>query len=263
MILKPFAVKPLALISPVGGNAKLNRGVVHLSYPQYAGMRWESGGNTNLWVRGQFDGTQSVDFCSLMACNAQAGTTIRLRLGTSQAQVNGTAPYDSGALPLIDPARIREDGLYHSHLEIGALQSASWWRIDLGNHAGDFSASALILGKKRQSDRYANHDREFGYQDLGTLEIARNGVVAETDGEVLRTLLFRLGWTTEAEYFEKWAPLVSAKGRRQIVYWCFDPQNHAYRQDKSFLGYFGRDPFIRGNDRAKDNSMDFQLQALL
>lgn len=263
MIEKPFAVLPLALISPVGGNALSNRGVTHLAMPQYPGMRWQSSGNANLWVRGQFDGEQSVDFCSLMAANAQPGTTIRLRLGASQAEVDGTAPYDSGALPLIDPAKTRSDGLYHSHLELTAPEDASWWRIDIGGHTGDFSASALVMGQKRTAARFYNRDREFGFEDLGSLDISRNGVVAETDGFILRTLLFRLQWVSEDEYYDKWEPLFSRKGKRQLVYWCFDPQDSVRRQDKSYLGYFARDMFVRGNDFPKDNQMDFQLRALL
>lgn len=264
-IRKPICVVPLRLISPVAGNAKANRPVSHLALPEYTGMRWESDGNANLWARGQFDGTRPVDFCSLMACNAQAGTTIRLRLGTSQAQVDGTAPYDSGALTLIDPERTRDDGLYHSHLELPSVQNASWWRIDIGNHTGDFSASCLILGEKREPARFYNRDREIGSEDLGELDFSRNGIPADTPGHVLRTLLFRLQWVSDAEWWTKWAPLTArnADGSKKILFWCFDPESDARRQDKTFLGYLARDLFMRGNSFPRDNEVDFQLRAVL
>lgn len=262
-IQKPFAVLPLTLTGIATGNAKANRLATHLGQFQNAGMRWESNGNSNLWVRGQFNASSPVNFMSLMACNAQAGTTIRLRLGTSQAQVDGTAPYDSGALTLISPARTRTDGLYHSHLELPSVTNATWWRIDIGNHSGDFSASALVMGSKRTPARFYNRDREIGFEDLGSLDIARNGVIAETPGKVIRTLSFRLQWVSTAEYFDTWAPLFATKGKRQPVFIAFDPEPTVRRQDLSFLGFLSRDMFIRGNQFPLDNEADFALRAIL
>jgi len=264
-IRKPFAVFPLALVSPVGGNALANRAVTHLALPQYAGMRWQSNGNANLWVRGQFNGARRVDFMSLMAANAQPGTTIRLRLGTSQAEVDGAAPYDSTALPFIAPARTEASGLYHSHLELPSVVNATWWRIDISGHSGDFSASALILGERLEPAHFYNRDREIGFEDLGSFDISRNGVVADTPGTVLRTLLFRLGWVDEAEWWQKWAPmgLRDASGGKQPVFWAFDPEPTVYRQSKTFLGFMARDLFKRGNDQGTRNSMDVQLRGIL
>jgi len=264
-IRKPFAVLPNPLVNVVGGNAVSNRGVTHLALPQYPGMRWESDGNSNLWVRGQFSGTQAVNFISLMAANAQAGTTIRVRLGTSQAEVDGTAPYDSTALTLIAPARTEAGGLYHSHLELPSVVNASWWRIDIGGHTGDFSASALVFGLKRQAAFFYNRDREFGFEDLGSLEIARNGVVADTPGVVLRTLLFRLSWVDETEWYEKWHDLGLRKGdsSKRVVLWCFDPEATVRRQAKTYLGFMARDPFNRGNDVGTFNTLDIQFRSIL
>lgn len=259
----PFMVKPLDIGAVVGGNARTNQGVANLARLAYTGMVWRSDGNTNLWVRGSFASPQTIDFCALLAANAQPGTTIRLRLGSTQTQVDGTAPYDSGAVTFISPARTREDGLYHSHLELNAPVTATWWRIDIGNHTGDFQASGLVLGERFTPTRYYDRDFEYGHEDLGELEIARNGVIAETPGHVLRTLLFRLAWLTEAEYMASFKPILERYGRRALTYWCFDPESHAYRQDKSYLGYFRQDPFVRGNQRPREFTMEFQLRALL
>jgi hypothetical protein len=264
-IRKPFAVIPLNLIALVGGNGKINRPWTHLALPEYPGMVWETDGNDRLWVRGQFDGSKPVDFCSLMGTNAQAGTTLRLRLGTSQAEVDGTAPYDSAALPIIAPSRTEASGLYHSHLELPNVETATWWRIDIGSHTGDFSAAALILGEKLEPSNFYNRDREIGFEDLGALEVSRNGVIADTPGTVLRTLLFRLGWVEEEEFWSKWAPMAErrADGGKQIVFWAFDPEATVRRQAKTFLGFLSRDIFMRGNDFPKANQMDFQFRAIM
>ena len=262
-IEKPFAVLPLALSSIAAGNAKANRPASHLAQP-HPGMRWESDGSGNLWVRGRFDGVRAVNFASMMAANAQPGTTIRVRLGTTQAQVDGAAPYDSTALPFIAPARTRDDNLYHSHLEIPSVQNASWWRVDIAGHTADFSAAALVFGERRTPDRFYNRDREIGFEDLGSLEIVRNGVIADTPGVVMRTLLFRLQWVEDEEFWSRWAPLGlrNTDGSKRLIYWCFDPNLAARRQDKTFLGYMGRDIFMRGNDFPLANQMDFQFRGL-
>lgn len=263
-IRKPFAVLPLPLLGIASGNERSNRPASHLSLPQHPGIRWESSGASNLWVRGQFSGNQPVDFVSLMASNALAGTTIRVRLGTTQAQVDGTAPYDSTALPLISPARVEPSGLYHSHLELPSVANASWWRIDIGGHTGDFSASCLIFGQKREPSNFYNRDREVGFEDLGALEITRNGVVADARGCVLSTLLFRLGWVDEAEWWEKWAPmgLRDTQGSKRIIFWSFDPEPTIYRQRKTLIGYMARDLFKRGNEQGTRNTMDVQFRGL-
>jgi hypothetical protein len=264
-IRKPFAVMPLSLSGFATGNETTNRPASHLGLPQYPAMRWQSVGNTNLWVRGKFDGVEAVNFVSLMAANALPGTTIRVRLGTTLGQVDGTAPYDSGVLPFITPARTEESGLYHSHLELPTIENASWWRIDIGGHTGDFSASALIFGQRLEPSNFYNRDREIGFEDLGSLEIARNGVVADTPGYVLRTLLFRLQWVENEEFWTKWAPMAQRRpdGSKQIVLWAFDPEATARRQAQTFLGFMARDIFKRGNDLGNRNTMDFQFRAVL
>ena len=264
-IEKPFCVLPLPLTGITTNNARSNRGATHLALPEYSGMIWQTEGSAGgVFARGQFDGvTAAVNFMSLMGANAQPGTTIRLRLGTTQAEVDGAAPYDSGALTLISPARTRGDGLYHSHLELPSVVNASWWRIDIGGHTGDFSASALIMGEKRTPARFYNRDRELGYEDLGTLEISRNGVVAETPGVVLKAMLFRLGWVSEEEWWSLWASLFAGRGKRQVLYWCFDADATVRRQDKSYLGFMARDMFMRGGTSPMQNEVDVQFRASL
>lgn len=261
----PFAVRPLALASIASGNELTNRPAANLARVKYLPMTWKSSGNTDLWARGRFEGdaTEAVDFVSLVSANALPGTTIRVRLGTSQAEVDGTAPYDSGALTFIDPAITREDGLYHSHLELPSVENCSWWRIDIGGHTGDFEAAALIMGERITPARFYDADFEYGIEDLGTIEIARNGVVGETDGIVLRTLLFRLSWLSEAEYESDFRPMVEALGSRGFTFWCFDPAATAYRQAKTFLGHFGRPPFARGGQKPKTYAKEFQIRSII
>lgn len=173
------------------------------------------------------------------------------------------APAPQSTHPAYVPGPNANDGVRHSHLELPSTVDASWWRIDINAHSGDFQASSLILGTKRTPGRFYNRDRELGYEDFGALEISRNGVIAETPGVVLKTMLFRLGWVSEEEFYSTWAPLFSAKGKRQCLFWCFDPDVNVRRQDKTFLGFMGRDLFMRGGTAPTQNEVDVQFRSIL
>lgn len=259
----PFAVEPVLIGAVAGGNELANRPGSHLARLDYMGMVWRSSDAVNLWVRGQFSAVQTIDFVSLINAAAQAGTTIRVRLGNTQAEVDGTAQYDSGALPFINPAITREDGSYHSHLEIAAPVSCTWWRIDIGGHTGAFEAAGLVMGKKLTAARFYDLSFEHGVKDLGSLTISPGGVVTETPGVVLRTLLFQMSWVSEAEHFEMFGPLAERIGQRGLTYWCFDPEPTVYRQAKSYLGYFTKDIYARGRPKPRTFSQEYSILSLI
>ncbi len=256
---KPLFVIPLDLGTIVSGNVAPGYSVFHLNRPKAAGLVWRSDGNSNVWVRGDFGAIREVDFCALMAANAQAGTTIRLRLGTTQAEVDGTAPYDSGTLAFIDPAITREDGLYHSHLEVGSVQNARWWRIDIGGHTGDFQASTLVLGKKAAPTYLYNQDYEFGVEDFGSIDVTRFGVMDEEPGVIFRALGFTLGWTTEAELEDTFRPMLEKLGGRGAIYVCFTPEATTKRQARTYLGIMRKPPTARGIRKPFTFAQEFEI----
>lgn len=264
-IIQPFAVRPVE-IDPANiatGNEITARPASNLTRLRHIGMTWRTNGAGTAWVRGQLDAAGDIDFVSLINANALPGTTIRVRLGTSQAQVDGSAPYDSGAVPFISPATTRESGMYHSHLELPSIAMASWFRIDIGGHTGDFEAAGLVMGKKIQPARFYDRDFEYGIEDLGSLDIARNGVSGETPGLVLRTLLFRFSWMTKAEFETEFRPMIEALASRKPSFWCFNPEANAYRQNETYFGYFGRPPFARGGAKPQTFTVEFQIRSLI
>lgn len=259
----PFCVEPLLPGFIATGNELPNRPASHLALLDYMGMVWRSSGNSNLWLRGQFFGAAKVDFVSLINANALPGTTIRVRLANTQSEVDGTAPYDSGALPFINPSITREDGCYHSHLEIAAAVDCTWWRIDIGGHSGAFEAAGLVMGKKLTPAHFYDLSFEQGVKDLGSLAISPGGIVTETPGVVLRTLLFQMSWLTEAERFELFGPLAERVGQRGLTYWCFDPEPTVYRQAKTYLGYFTKDQFSRGRPKPRMFAQEYNILSLI
>lgn len=237
-IRKPFFVLPLDFDYIASGNAVPGNPVFHLRRFKAPGLTWKTDGASNVWAHGTFiGGEKPVDFCALVSANALPGTTIRLRLGASEAEVGGgSATYDSGAMPFISPSISREDGLYHSHLELDTPVDASWWRVDIGGHTGNFEAAHLVLGEKIQPGRFYNYDFEYGVEDLGSLEFSRWGIADEEPGLILRTADFTLAWNTEAELEASFRPMAEKLGKRGVVFCAFDPEPTAYRQARTYLG---------------------------
>lgn len=263
MVRKPIFVVPLDLGTVAAGNALAGYPAGNLNRHRAIGLTWQSDGNANLWVRGQFGAAQTIDFCAMIAANAQPGTMIRLRLGSTQAEVDGAAPYDSGPLPFINPAITRKDGLYHSHLELPAAQTALWWRIDITGHTGNFQAADIVLGQKIEPGRFYNYDFEYGIADLGSMDFGRFGVVDDQPGMVLRTIDFTLGWQTEAEWEDKFRPMLEVLGLRAFVYLCFDPTPHAYRQSKTYFGVMAKASYAKGSRKPATFSQDFSIKSVI
>jgi hypothetical protein len=260
----PFCVVPLPLGTVATGNERAEGPAYLLGEFKHIGMVWRSSGNGNLWVRGDFGVAKAIDFCSLIHANAQPGTTIRLRLGDSQAHVDGSAPYDSGTLPLISPSISREDGLYSSHLELTALQTRRWWRIDIGGHTGDFEASKLVLGQRITPSTYYSSGFEFGTDDLGSLSFTQWGVPDETDGRIFRSLRFTLAWLNETEFETKFRPLLERIGRRGVSFWCFDPTANTYRQQRSYMGTLKDNPYAAvGGAAVGKHSIQFSILSMI
>lgn len=262
-IRKPFFVVPLDLGTFSASSAVSGHSVFHLNRHKAIGLTWKTDTSGSAWARGVFDATRAIDFCAIVSANALAGTQYRLRLGTSQAQVDGTAPYDSGVISFISPSITREDGLYHSHLELSAVENATWWRIDISGHTGAFEASMLVLGQKLEPSRYYDFGFEYGVEDLGQMDFGRYGVIDEAEGHILRTLDFTLAWQTEAEYEASFRPMIEKLGKRGIVYCAFDPEASTYRQARTFMGVFKKPPFTKGVRKPRTFAQDYQIYSFI
>jgi hypothetical protein len=263
-IEKPFAVAPHPLGTVTSGNELENRPASHLGEFKHLNMRWMSSGSSSLYARGDFGSSKPVDFCALLSANAGGSTTIRLRLGSSQGAVDGSSPsYDSGALPFIDPSITREDGLYHSHLQMPSVVNARWWRIDIGSHSGSFEASILVLGKRMTAGKFYSPDFGFGVEDKGSLEWNRLGVPEDDVGVIHRRLDFTLGWISQTEFETQWRPLAEKIGETGMALWCFDPQANAYRQAKTYFGKLREPAYAQGGVKPLNMSQRFSIESII
>lgn len=252
-VLRPFAVIPHPLGTITTGNERTNRPAIHLGEFKDPGMVWQSNGNTNLWVRGDFGVARTMNFVSLIGTNAQAGTTARLRLGDTQAEVDGVADYDSGAQLIISPAITRADGRYVWHWQLPALQTDQWWRIDIAGHTGDFEAMALVIGERLEfADFYNQTGFGFGLEDMASIEFGRYGVASEEGGRKMRTLEMEFGWMSDADRFNKFQPLRDRLGTTGVALWSFDSDATVQRQDKTYFGWLQKPPIFQPSTFKQD-----------
>lgn len=262
-ILKPIFVDPLDLGSITVSTALTGNPASNLNRLEATGLTWRTTGTGDIWARGMLSAESAVDFLAVIAANAQPGTLYRLRLGATQDEVDGSAPYDSSALPFIDPGITRKDGLYHSYLRLSAPVSATWWRIDITGHTGPFEASGIVLGDSIEPSRFYDKDFERCIEDLGSIEINRFGVPDKVPGKKLRTLLFTLSWLGEAEYEDTFGPLAEKLGTSEIIYCCFDPAATTWRQNRTYMGVLGKAPFARGGVKPRNMAMELQIRSLI
>lgn len=258
----PFGVVPLDLGTITTGNARANRPAAHLGYFKHIGLAWQSAGASNLWVKGDFGAAMAVDFAAMISATALPGTTIRVRLDDAPIDTDPTL-YDSGALPFISPSITRADGLYHSHLELGEVVTARYWRIDIGGHTGDFSAATLVLGLRLQPSTFYDKDFKFDVTDLGTMDITRWGVPDEAAGLIFRSLPLKFSWLSNADYEGKFRPLAEGLGKRGVLYWCHDPEPSTARQAKTYLGWFKTLPYATGAVQAGRYESEFEILSMI
>lgn len=260
-IRKPFLLRPLDLGTVATDSQSAGYPATNVKRLKAPGLVWRT--TPISYIRGDFGLAREVDFLSIVSATALAGTQYRLRLGATQAAVDGAADYDSGALALISPSIVREDGLYHSHFELPSLQTRRWWRIDFSGHTGTLDVGGIVLGKRIDSLTFYNPEFERGARDLGSLQFSRWGVADEEPGVVLRTLAFTLGWASEAQYEASLRPLGEAVGVRAPVFVCFDPDATTYRQAKTYMGVLTRPLVAKGLRKPATYAIDFEMISLI
>lgn len=263
MARPPLFVAPLDLGTIATGNARTGYPATNLGRLTAAGLVWKSNGNSNLWVRGDMGAVQDIDFCAVLSANALATTTIRLRLGDTQGEVDGTADYDSGAVDFISPAITSANGLYHSHLELPSVQTKRWWRLDFGGHSGDLQAALVVLGRSNRMTRFPDRGHEGGIADTGDTSITRHGVWDAKPGAILRTKNFTLSWVSAAEWENGLRPLIEAAGTSHPVYCCFDPAADTLRQGRTYYGRLSKAPFARAQRKPNVFGIDFNFESLI
>ena len=258
----PFAVIPYPFTVMSAGNERANRPASHLAEFKSRGMVWQSNGNTSLQLRLDLGSSRPINFLGMLCANALSGPSLSITLSNNS---DFSSPlHNSGAVSFVSPLITREDGVYHSHYEIGSVITARYVAIDIAGHTGDFQAAFLVLGQKLTPASYYSPDFEFGLDDRGSIDWTRYGVAEEEAGVIMRKLGLTFSWLSQSDYETKFRPMTEKLGKRGMVYFCFDPEPTVYRQAKTYFGVLTDPPFATGAAPKQTNyEMSFELLSLI
>lgn len=272
---KAFVVRPLA-IPPTGLstlNERANAPASNLLDLTRIGLVWRTNGNGAPTIYVDFGTARSFNFIALLNTNAGPGYQIRYRAGATQAEVDGTATYDSGFAPVVSvyPDRPDESAFdlnpapqyVHSHHDIPTLVSARWLRIDLGFPPGDFQAANLIIGEKMQTEFCYQPGFEHGIEDLGSISFNRWGTPSIAEGAIMRLIRLRFPWMSEAEFESDWRHLYERHGKTKPFYLCFDPLAGAWRNALTYFGWFSAPPAPTGGKIATKFEYEIAMTSMI
>lgn len=182
----PFAVIPIALGTVTSGNERATNLASHLGELDTIGMTWKSTGNANLWARGNFASAKPVDFASVLRANALPGTTIRIRLGATQAEV------DAEPLVIANQANTTVTslgaGVYRAEKTAGAAATYDASAVSSTGIAGDFVLRIRALQTDKSmfigidaaptvSNDHLTIDRSINFNSAGEIRGYENGTL--------------------------------------------------------------------------------------
>ena len=191
---------------------------------------WAAAAPGAAWVVQDAGAALDIDTVALLYTNMPVGSTWRVRVADSQANLTAAPLYDSGALAFADfhgSARTPRRHLYH---RMPAVHAARWRRIDVTPANGTFVAGRLVTGRAWEPLVSYGLVRDF----------APRVEITDTDGgaTVLRrwesapTIAFQMVTKDQAE-FE--AALYEVERLSREVLIAYDPAG-AHQQKRLYYG---------------------------
>lgn len=248
MARQPFIVIPHEPVSIGSLLEAPGRPASHLLEYLYPGMVWRSGATFAFNSFNMDLGSpKPIDFMALLGLEANVAATGQMLIAASAIEDNPSV-YGGPIKPMPDiyPSPVSPSFQFQWFQELPSPIVGQfprfWWANQDGFQGG---ATFLIVGNKITFQRYAEHDWEIGVDDNSTVAFTRSGVPDIAQGVIQRTLSFTMKWVSEAEYYEKIAPLDEAVGRQKPVLICFDPDAGSRRQALTFFGLLTENPRSR------------------
>lgn len=211
------------------------------------GLVWRSTGLAGVYATLRWDGS-SIDTIALVGTNLRAGDLVRIRIGSSQAVVDG----DSAALDITRTAWsgvAPVAGALTVFLVDGSF-TGPFVRIDIsspGNPAGFVEVGRIVLSQRITCDGVG----------LGADQTVEDGSVVE-DGPGYTTVDYqrvRTGWKvtvdriSEADYYGKWWPMLMTVGKSSGFLFIPDA-DPAYLQNQAVFGRMTSS--AKGNAKSSD-----------
>jgi hypothetical protein len=195
------------------------------------GEVWRALDLTQSFVVADLGSAQSINLVSLIATNASAAATWRVRGANSVANLTAAPGYDSGSISHWPNAGLGAWSYTNAYLWLGAApQNFRYWRIDVAdaaNPAGFYQAGRLYLASAWQPSRNFAYGWQILFQGDGPKSRSEGGQGYALIGARYRTLDLTLKFASEAEMFQNGFELERLRGTSQDLLILKDPDNAA------------------------------------
>lgn len=182
--------------------------------------RWTSLSGMGLEL--DLGGAVAVNIVALLAHNATAAATWRIRAAGAQGDLTGNPGYDTGSVSLWpsggkpSPAPDRLGSIHAP----AAAQSFRWWRIDLADAAnpdGFFEAGRLMVDAALQTARAQDLGGSIGRADDSDHVIARGGHIRPNVRPNRAVQRVRFSNLTKAEALGRFNGIERTRGRGRDI----------------------------------------------
>ncbi|GAB4373865.1 MAG: hypothetical protein Kow00114_36070 [Kiloniellaceae bacterium] len=175
---------------------------------------------------------RAVDTVALIAHNASAAGTWRVRGATSEANLTASPGYDSGAGVSLWPASGKPDAnIHHSFLRLGSAQSYRWWRVDIadaGNADGYFQLGRLLIAGAWAPAVNYSFGADIGWVDPSPIDEGVGGHSFPLEREKHRVFNLPFRFQTKADAWGQAYELQRKRGGSKDVFAVLDPDEDEY-----------------------------------
>jgi len=194
------------------------------------GMVWRSSGLSGVYVVFKTEG-KPIDTIALIGNNLRATDTIRIRMGSSVADVNGVPAFDQtypawqGIAPIKDAI---------SFVLLDSPVTQNYIRIDFtspGNPAGYVEVCRLLIGTRVEYDGF-DIGREETIDDTSGID-DQYGAVTIEEYRIRQQFKFSVSNIKDADYYEKWQPFLMSVGTSKF-FLLLEEVGGNYEQRKAF-----------------------------
>lgn len=201
------------------------------------GRAWQCSGTTNCYVVIDLGSAQTIDTVALLASNANAADTVRLRGAATSAAVSGTSPPGAFLADQTFSAVASTDGnkrVHRNGIKTFTGVSARYWRIDVTTTNTAFSAGRLVLGSSLAAADNVDYGWDFEVVDLGKIDDSTLGIDDIRIGAKVLAYHWTWSWLTETEARGSLLDILAYAGTTRPILLCLDP---AATDAHNLIGY--------------------------
>lgn len=210
---------------------------------------------------------RAVDFVALIAHNASASGTWRVRGATSEANLTASPGYDSTAGVDLWPSSGKPDAdVQHSFLRLGSAQTYRWWRVDVadaGNADGYFQLGRLMIAGAWAPSVNYSFGAGIGWLDPSPVDQGVAGHLFPLEREKHRVFTLPFQFQTKADCLDGAYELQRKRGASKDVFVVLDSAETTYLHTAMVHGLMAGTAAPFTNDFFQRYSFSLRIEELL